>query len=82
MRTSAFSRWLNIFCSSFGSLVASKRKSPKMKKDQNWQFLAIISNIGDILLITMDKQNVPWTMYNYLEKAKNFSFLQIDEYFL
>ena len=53
-----------------------------MKKDQNWQFLAIISNIGDILLITMDKQNVPWTMYNYLEKAKNFSFLQIVEYFL
>ena len=53
-----------------------------MEKDQNWQFLAIIGNIGDILLITMGKPNVLWTMYNYLEKAENFSFLQIVEYFL
>ena len=70
----AFSRWLYIYCSTFGSPVAIKRKSPTTKEAKNQWFSAIFANI---VLITTGEPNKLQKIHNHLEKAEVLSFLQM-----
>ena len=81
LKVSAFSTWLYIFCSTFGSPVAIKRKLPKLKEDQNQRFLVIQGYIKGKAFHTKGKGNIcpKWRNAPFCQNFKSFLYCLLSK---